>query len=88
VFVIAIGRFGLLGLSAARKGSDFLCKTQHRLRKKDEHGANAQCEESIFAGQYHRLALIETISVVNLDRQMATTADTPKLSTFDDEAVG
>lgn len=69
MLVVAIRRFGLLGLIAAWKRSDFLCKTQHRLRKKDEQGAKAQCEKSIFADRYHRLALPEAISVVNLDRQ-------------------
>lgn len=49
VLVAAIRRFGLLGLIATRKDSDFLGKTQHRLRKKDEQGAKAQCEKSIFA---------------------------------------
>ncbi|MBN8707957.1 MAG: hypothetical protein BGO12_12890 [Verrucomicrobia bacterium 61-8] len=58
MLVAAIRRFGLLGLIAARKGSDLLCKTQHRLRKKDEHGAKAQCEKSIFAGYCHGLSSI------------------------------
>lgn len=87
MLVAAIRRFGLFGLIAARKGSDFLCKTQHRLRKKDEQGAKAQCEKSIFAGQYHKPALTETISVVNLDRQNGYNFGKAGVSRFDDEAV-
>ena len=43
----------LLGMNSTADKPCVLCKAKHRLRKKDENCAKAQCKKLIFAGDFH-----------------------------------